>query len=66
MPNHVHIVAVPCDTDGLARTFRHVHRHYTGYVNARMRVTGHPWQWRFGSVAVDEGHLVAALRYVTL
>ena len=44
MPNHVHIIAVPRDEDGLARTFRHVHRHYTGYVNARMRVTGHLWQ----------------------
>ena len=38
MPNHVHIVAVPRDGDALGRTFRHVHRHYTGYVNARMRV----------------------------
>ena len=44
MPNHVHIVAVPSDEDGLRRTFRYVHRHYTGYINARMRVTGHLWQ----------------------
>jgi putative transposase len=41
MPNHVHIIAVPSDEDGLRRTFRYVHRHYTGYINARMRVTGH-------------------------
>ncbi|MEO6092753.1 MAG: transposase [Novosphingobium sp.] len=47
MPNHVHIVAVPRNGDGLGRTFRHVHRHYTGYVNARMRVTGRLWQGRF-------------------
>lgn len=66
MPNHVHIVAVPRDEDGLARTFRYVHRHYTGYVNARMRVTGHLWQGRFSSVAMDEAHLFAALRYVAL
>jgi len=66
MPNHVHIVAVPRDEDGLSRTFRHVHRHYTGYVNARMRVTGHLWQGRFSSVAMDEPHLVSALRYVAL
>ena len=66
MPNHVHIIAVPRDADGLGRTFRHVHRHYTGYVNARMRVTGHLWQGRFGSVAMDEEHLYAALRYVAL
>lgn len=66
MPNHVHIIAVPSDEDGLRRTFRHVHRHYTGYINARLRVTGHLWQGRFSSVAMDEAHLVAALRYVAL
>ena len=60
MPNHVHIIAVPADEDGLRRTFRYVHRHYTGYINARMRVTGHLWQGRFSSVAMDEAHLVRA------
>ena len=66
MPNPVHIIAVPRDADALGRTFRHVHRHYTGYVNARMRVTGHLWQGRFSSVAMDEQHLFAAFRYVAL
>ena len=66
MPNLVHIVAVPRDEDGLSRAFRYVHRHYTGYINARMRVTGHLWQGRFSSVAMDETHLVSALRYVAL
>jgi putative transposase len=66
MPNHVHIIAVPSDDDGLRRTFRYVHRHYTGYINARLRVTGHLWQGRFSSVAMDEAHLVTALRYVAL
>ena len=41
-------------------------RHYTGYVNARLRVTGHLWQGRFSSVAMDEQHLHAAFRYVAL
>lgn len=40
MPNHVHVIAVPRDTEGWGRAFRHVHRHYTGYVNARLRVNG--------------------------
>src|SRR3546814_6649252 len=31
-----------------------------------MRTTGQFWQGRFGSVAMDEAHLVAALRYVAL
>jgi putative transposase len=66
MPNHVHIIAVPSDDDGLRRTFRYMHRHYTGYINARLRVTGHLWQGRFSSVAMDEAHFVTALRYVAL
>ncbi len=66
MPNHVHVIAVPQDADGLSRAFRHVHRHYTGYVNARQRWTGHLWQGRFSSVAMDEAHCVTALRYVSL
>jgi putative transposase len=66
MPNHVHLVVTPGDEEGLWRTFRKVHRHYTGYINARMRTTGHLWQGRYGSVAMDEGHLLSALRYVAL
>lgn len=66
MPNHVHIIAVPSDQDGLRRTFRYVHRHYTGYINARLRTTGHLWQERFSSVAMDEEHLHLAFRYVAL
>lgn len=66
MPNHVHIVIVPSDPDGLWRTFRRLHREYTGFINARMRVTGHLWQGRYGSVAMDEEHFVTALRYVAL
>jgi len=66
MPNHVHVVAVPRDQDALRRCFRYVHRHYTGYVNARQRWTGHLWQGRFSSVAMDEAHFVRALRYVAL
>jgi YD repeat-containing protein len=66
MPNHVHIIAVLSDEDGLSRTFRYVHRHYTGYINARLRVTGHLWQGRFSSVAMDDAHLIAGFRYVAL
>ena len=66
MPNHAHIILVPGDEDGLRRTFADLHRRYTGYVNARARTTGHLWQGRYGSVVMDETHLVNAARYVTL
>ena len=66
MPNHVHIIITPSDEDGLRRTFAETHRRYTGYINARMRVTGHLWQGRFGSAVMDEEHLANAVRYVSL
>jgi putative transposase len=66
MPNHVHIILCPQDEDGLWRTFGELHRRYTGFINARRRKTGHLWQGRFGSVAMDEAHFVTALRYVAL
>ena len=66
MPNHVHIIIVPSHEDGLRATFADAHRRYTGYINARMRVTGHLWQGRFGSVVMDEAHLANAVRYVSL
>ena len=66
MPNHVHIILVPSDEYGLSRTFGELHRRSTGYINARRRTTGHLWQGRFGSVAMDEEHLYHALRYVSL
>jgi putative transposase len=66
MPNHVHLVAVPADKDGLRDTFADAHRRYTGYINARLRATGHLWQGRFGSVVMDEAHLFYAVRYVSL
>jgi putative transposase len=66
MPNHVHAIVVPRDEDGLRATFGDLHRRYTSYINARARRTGHLWQGRFGSVAMDEAHLHHALRYVTL
>ncbi len=66
MPNYVHLVVVQDNEDGLRRTFADAHRRYTSCINARLRVTGHLWQGRFGSVVMDEEHLAHAVRYVSL
>jgi putative transposase len=66
MPNHVHLIIVPSDRDGLRGTFANVHRRYARHINARNRWTGHLWQGRFGAVAMDETHLTHAARYVAL
>src|ERR1700704_537259 len=54
MPNHVHLVLRPSTPDGLARAIGETHRQYTGFINARARWTGHLFQGRFSSVALDE------------
>lgn len=66
MPNHVHLVLVPSHADGLRAVLAEAHRRYTLHVNRRNGWTGHLWQGRFGSVAMDEAHLLAAVRYVSL
>jgi len=66
MPNHVHLILVPADGDGLRRALARTHRRYAGIIQARRKRTGHFWQGRFGSVVMDEAHLAAAVRYVSL
>lgn len=66
MPNHVHLILMPTDTDGIRRALAPVHRRYAGHVHARLQRTGHFWQGRFGCVVMDEAHLAAAIRYVAL
>ena len=66
MPNHVHLILVPSDADGLRRALSRVHRIYAGAVHARLERTGHFWQGRFGAAAMDEAYLAAAARYVLL
>lgn len=64
MPNHVHLILVPQDADGIRRALSKVHRTYAGHIHRRMQRSGHFWQGRFGCVPMDETHLAAALRYV--
>jgi putative transposase len=66
MPNHVHLIIVPKDEDGLRQTVANVHRRYSARINAENEWTGHLWQGRYGSVVMDEAHLYNAIAYVSL
>jgi putative transposase len=66
MPNHVHLILVPKDADGLRKAMSATHRAYAGIINARRKKSGHFWQGRFGCVAMDGAHTEAALRNVLL
>ena len=54
MPNHVHLILTPMRADGLGLAVGEAHRRYTNFINARGRWTGHLFQSRFASVAMDE------------
>lgn len=66
MSNHVHFIAVPHQSDSLARAFNPAHMRFSQHVNRRNRRTGHLWQGRFFSCALDEQHVYRAVRYVEL
>jgi putative transposase len=66
IPNHVHAIVVPEDGHGPHRAFGDLRRRDTAHINARDRWTGHLRRARFGSVAMDENHLIANVRYIAL
>jgi putative transposase len=64
MTNHVHLVAVPHATESLAKAVGRTDFLYTRYINRLHGRSGHLWQNRFFSCALDEEHLWPALVYV--
>jgi putative transposase len=64
MTNHVHLILIPADPDGLRGALAEAHRRYSRRVNAAHGWTGYLWQGRFASYPMDEAHLIAAVRYV--
>lgn len=64
MSNHVHLIAVPSRADSLARAIGRTHWLYTQYVNRLHRRSGHLWQNRFYSCAMDDDHVLLAMRYI--
>ena len=66
MTNHVHLVAIPRVEDALAKAVGRTHFRYAQYLNRFHRRSGHLWQGRFYSCALDERHLWRALKYVEL
>jgi len=64
MMNHGHIVGVPGEENSLAKAIGRTHFRYSQYINKFHKRSGHLWQGRFHSCALDETHHGNALRYV--
>lgn len=66
MPNHIHLIAEPADSSGLALAVAEAHRRYAQQTNADHSWRGHLWQERFWSFPMSESSLSAVTRYVLL
>jgi len=64
IPNHIHVVAAPEKANSMAKVFNVCHMQYSQYFNKKNERTGHLWQGRFFSCALDEKHLYSAIRYI--
>ncbi len=66
MSNHVHLVAVPQSEEALAQAVGRTHFRYTQYINRFHKRSGHLWQGRFYSCALDTRHFWTAMKYIEL
>ena len=64
MTNHVHLVATPRTEKSLSNALKPVHLRYTQHVNWTHGLSGRLWQGRFFSCALDDAHLLSAVRHV--
>ena len=64
MDNHVHLILLPENKDGLRGALAESHRRYTRQINFREGWRGHLFQSRFASYPLSGAHLQAAIRYV--
>jgi putative transposase len=64
MPNHVHLILNPPTKKSLSRAVGETHRRYALRTNRSRQWTGHLWQERFRSCAMDPSHTYHAARYV--
>lgn len=66
MTNHVHIIAVPSQKTSLAKAIGITNFKYAQHVNDSYNRSGHLWQGRFYSCALEECHYIEAMLYTEL
>lgn len=66
MTNHIHLIAVPEQEDSLAKAIGRTDFQYTQYINKMHKRTGHLWEGRFYSCALDDKGFWLASKYVEL
>ncbi|MEQ1863505.1 MAG: transposase [Micropepsaceae bacterium] len=64
LPNQVHLILVPRNTDGLRAALGEAHRRFTRAMNARRSREGGLFRGRFASFPMDQKSLPLCARYV--
>lgn len=66
MPDHVHLIAVPQESNSLSKCLRNAHGRYSKYINLRTGSKGQFWQGRYSSHLLDENYLLTCARYIEI
>jgi putative transposase len=67
MPNHVHLLATPGNTDSISRTTQSIGRNYVQYFNECVGGSGTIWEGRYRATVVDsKNYLLTCSRYIEL
>ena len=67
MTNHVHILATPSDSIGIARMMQYIGRRYVPCINQTYSTGGSTWEGRYKASLVQEEHyLLNCMRYIEL
>jgi putative transposase len=64
MTNHIHLIAKPLSAETLAAAVGRTHFRYAQHINRFHARSGHLWQNRFYSCALDEQHYFQAMKYI--
>jgi putative transposase len=65
MPNHVHLLLTPQNTDSAAQLMKNLGQRYVQYVNRTYRRSGTLWEGRFRScLTQDEKYTLDCYRYI--
>ncbi|MCK5728631.1 MAG: transposase [Methylococcales bacterium] len=67
MPNHIHLLVTPMNTNSVSKTMQDVGRLYVRYFNKTYKRTGTLWEGRYKSSLVQSDfYLLAVYRYIEL
>lgn len=67
MTNHIHLLAVPQDNDGITRMMQYIGRHYVPYIHNAYGGSGSLWEGRYkASLIQDDRYLLTCMRYIEL